>query len=201
MTELGESPNGYTEYVEYNVPERQIVLLVFALTIALGEMLFPGVIVWFYNTLSQSLSNFVVVSIEELLFIGGMILVHEGIHYFVARKQGYNPQAGIHLFDTFYGIKEPSPYIVVLNEHIPRDHNLGMLIAPLLLIDAIALIGLLPIFPAYIAYFAKIALVVNTASSMQDVYSVFRLLRMDEKTQFINIMEDDIRSFYCKPQE
>lgn len=201
MIEVSESPNGYTEYVEYIVPERRIVLLVLALTIGLGETFFSGVIVWFYNTVSQSFTNFVIVSLEELFFIGGMILVHESIHYLVARKQGYNPQAGIRFFDGFFGIKEPSPYIVVLNEHIPRNHNLAMLITPLLVIDAVALVGFLPIFPAYIAFFAKITLVVNTASSIQDVYSVFRLLKMDEETQFINIMEDDVRSFYCQPQD
>lgn len=199
MTDIGESPNGYTEYAEYIVPERRVLLLVIALTVGLGEVFFPGVVVEFYNTASQGLINFVLVSLEELLFIGGMIFVHECIHYLVAWKQGYNPQAGIRFTDSFYGIKEPAPYIIVLNEHIPRNHNIAMLIAPLLVIDVVALVGLLPIFPAYIAYFAKIALVVNTASSMQDVYNVYRLLKMDERTRFINIMEDEVRSFYCKP--
>lgn len=200
MSEIGESPDGYTEYVEYIVPERRMVLLVLALTVGLGEAFFPGLTAWFYNIVSQSFTNFVLVSIEEILFIGGLILVHESIHYLVAWRQGYDPRAGIRFIDSFYGIKEPCPYIIVLNEHIPRDHNLAMLIAPLLVIDAVALVGLLPIFPTYIAFFAKIALVVNTASSMQDVYNVFRLLKMDEGTQFINIMEDDVRSFYCKPE-
>jgi len=201
MSVAGEPPNGYTEYVEYIVPEQRIVLLVVALTIGLGEAFFPGVIVWFYNIVSQSLSNLVIVSFEEILFIGVMTLVHESIHYLVARSQGYNPQAGIRFYDSFFGIKEPSPYIVVLNERISRNNNIAMLIAPLLVIDAIALAGLLPLFPAYITFFAKIALVVNTASSMQDVYNVFRLLKMDEKTQFINIIEEDVRTFYCKPQQ
>lgn len=199
MADIGESPTGYTEYVEYIVPERRIHLLMVALTVGLAEVFFPGAVVEFYNTASQGFINFVVVSLEEILFIGGMIFVHECIHYLVAYKQGYDPQAGIRLTDSFYVIKEPSPYIIVLNEHISRRHNIGMLIAPLLVIDFVALVGLLPIFPAYVAYFAKIALVVNTASSMQDVYNVFRLLTMDEDTRFINIMEDEVRSFYCKP--
>lgn len=201
MTEVGASPNGYTEYVEYIVPEQRINLLVLALMIGLGETVFPGVSIWFYNAVSQGLINFVIVSLEELLFLGGLILVHEGLHYLVAWKQGYNAQAGIRFTDSFYGIKEPTPYIIVLNEHIPRNHNLAMLIAPLLIIDTVALVGLLPIFSPHFAFFAKIALVANTAFSMQDVYNTFRLLKMDDRTQFINIMEDDVRSFYCVPQD
>lgn len=198
MTEIGESPEGYGEYVEYISPEQWLYVLVLALTIGLGEFFFPGVIGWLINGVRQ-LPNLLLVSVEELLFILGLYAIHEWIHYIVALKLGYSPKAGLRFFETIFGIKEPSPYIVVLNEHISRNHNILMLIAPLVVIDAISLIGLLPIFPAYIPYFAKIALIVNSASSMQDVYNVVRRWTMDEGTQFINVMQDDLRSYYCEP--
>lgn len=168
MANPGKSPDNYTEYVEYIVPEQRIILVVLALTIGLGEALFPGVTVWFYNTLNEGLIHFLTVSVDEILFLAGLVLVHESIHYLAALKQGYRPQAGIRLYESFYFIKEPSPYVVVLDEHIPRNHNLVMLSAPLLIINATALVALLPIFPPQVTYYAKIALVVNTASSIQD---------------------------------
>ncbi|WP_224450589.1 DUF3267 domain-containing protein [Haloprofundus salilacus] len=200
MNPLGESPDGYGDYLEYDVPEKWIVGLVLLLVVGLGEFFFPGVVGWFFVTVGNGPTGFVMVSLDELLFLVGMIVVHEAIHYVAALRQGYNPTAGVRLIDSFYGIKEPSPYIIVLNEHISRKHNLVMLIAPLLVINAIALLGLLPIFPVFAAYYAKIALVANTASSMQDVYNFVRLWTMDEGTQFINVEEDEIRSFYCQPQ-
>jgi hypothetical protein len=89
--------------------------------------------------------------------------------------------------------------VATFDEHISRQENISSLIAPLLVIDAIALIALLPVFPASVIYYAKIALVVNTAASMQDVYNVARLLKMEEGTQFINVAGEKIRSFYCIP--
>ena len=201
MTVIDESPDGFNAYVEYIIPEKWIVGLVLALTIGLGETFFSGVVIWFFNRVSNDLNNLVMASLDEVLFIVGMIAVHEGIHYVVALRQGHTPTGGIRFVKSFYGIREPVPYVIVLNKHISRNQNIAMLIGPLLVIDAIALIGLLPIFPASVAYFAKIVLVVNTASSMQDVYNVVRLWTMEEGTQFINIMEDDVRSFYCEPKE
>jgi len=199
MDGLGESPEGYSDYTEYTVPEKKLVAVVLFLTFALGEVFFPGVTLWFYQQVNQDLGALIEISAQELLFLAGMVAVHEAIHYLVGWKQGHSPEFGIRLIDSFWILKEPTPYVATFDEHISRQENISSLIAPLLVIDAIALIALLPVFPASVIYYAKIALAINTAASMQDVYNVVRLLKMEEGTQFINVAGEKIRSFYCIP--
>lgn len=199
MKRLEEPPEGYSEYQEYTIPEKWILGLVLALTFVLGELFFPGSALWLYTQVNNDLTGLIESSAHELLFITGMVAVHETIHYFMGWKHGHNPTFGIRLLDSVWILKEPTPYVATFNEHITRNENITSLIAPLFVIDAIALISLLPIFPATVTYYAKIALVVNTASSMQDVYNVARLIRMSEEAKFINVIEDEIRSYYCTP--
>lgn len=199
MDSIGESPEGYSEYKEYTIPEKRILGFVLFFTFALGELFFPGSTLWLYNQVNTDLVGLTERSVHELLFITGMVAVHEAIHYLVGRKQGHSPTFGIRLLDSIWFLKEPTPYVATFNEHITRNENITSLIAPLLVIDAIALVSLLPMFPATVIYYAKIALVVNTASSMQDVYNVVRLFGMSEEAKFINVLEDEIRSFYCIP--
>lgn len=199
MDGLGESPEGYSEYREYTIPEKLILGIVLTLTFGLGELFFPGSALWLYNQVNNDLIRFIETSSHEILFLAGMISVHEAIHYLVGWKQGHSPTFGIQFTDSIWMLKEPTPYVATFNEHITRNENITSLIAPLVIIDAISLIGLLPLFPDVVIYYAKITLVVNTASSMQDVYNVVRLLGMSEDAKFINVLEDEIRSFYCIP--
>lgn len=191
-----ESFEDSAEYEEYLIPEKLLSGSVLILTILLGELFFPGVISWFYNGGKDNLVGIALDSVNELLFVGCMIAAHEMIHYAVAVSRGYDPDIGVRLVDSYWGIKEPSPYIVVLDEFLSRDDNIIMLVFPLLVLDGIAVIGMLPIIPAVVAYYAKIVLVVNTAFSIGDLYNVVRLLRMPSETRFINQQGEDLRTFY-----
>lgn len=191
-----ESFEDSPKYEEYLIPEKMLSASVLLLTVLLGELFFPGVVSWFYNGVKDNLVGIALDSLNELLFVGCMIAVHESIHYAVAVARGYDPDIGVRLVNSYWGIKEPSPYIVVLEEFLSRDDNIVMLVFPLLVLDGFAMVGLLPIFPAIVAYYAKIVLVVNTAFSIGDLYNVVRLLRMPPETRFINLQGEDLRTFY-----
>jgi hypothetical protein len=193
-----DPPKGYSPYSEYLTPEKWIQLVTLLLITLFGELAFPGLIGWFIKKI-ENLQTLIAISTSEMLFIAGVIIIHELIHILMAYYRGLQPKVGIQVASTFWLIKEPHPYVIVLDEFLSRIDNISMLIAPLVLIDLLALIGLLPIFPASVAYYAKIALVFNTAASSSDIYNAIRVWRLPKGTQFINIMDDDIRTFYCEP--
>ena len=80
-----------------------------------------------------------------------------------------------------------------------RRDNIATLIAPLVTIDALALVGLLPMLPSSVTHFAKAVLVISSAGSIQDVYNVVRIRGMAEGTRFINVENGGTRTFYCVP--
>lgn len=201
MAELARSLESNPDYTEYISPEKWLHLGALLLTIALGELFFPEVTVWFLNQVANDLNNLLRASVEEIMFIAGVILIHELIHIVVSIRRGYRPKVGIRRGETFWLINEPHPYIIVLNKPLSRNDNMAMLIAPLLVISGITLIGLLPIFPAFIIYYAKVAFAMNTASSISDAYNFVRIWDLPEATEFINIMENDIRTFYRVPSQ
>lgn len=191
-----ELRNGRAEYNEYSTPEKWIAASAMLVGIGFGELFFPGFIGWFFKLVDTRIVQLFFVSISEILFIAILILVHESIHVVAAVARGYVPDWGIGHMETFWVVKEPHPYIVVLDEHLSRVDNLVMLLSPFVIINIVALIiwfsGLSPV----IGYYAKITLVVNTAGSVADVYHSVRVLRMPKGTKFINIMEEEIRTFY-----
>lgn len=184
---------------EYETPDKAISAGTVLATIVLGEVFFPGVLGWFIEQANSDLIGLVRVSVDEILLIGAMVVVHEGIHYTVAAWLGYSPKAGVKFFETPWRIKEPSPYVVVLNELIPRNDNIAMLIAPLLVINAFAFVGILSSFSPIVGHYAAVILVVNTGASLSDVYNVSRVIRLDSGTEFINIEDDGIQTFYDEP--
>ena len=190
-------PDGYSEFTEYDVPEKIIGVGTILLLIVQILLVFPGIVGWLSNEIDGDIVRILTISLDEILLIGAMVVVHEGIHYAVSLTQGYSPTVGVYFVKQFHGIKEPTPYVVVLNEFISRKENIAMLSMPLLVIDAIALIAIAPIFPEPVAYYAKVVLIVNTSASLQDVYNVVRIWTMEEDTLFLNTREDEIRSVYC----
>lgn len=192
-------PDGYSEFHEYNVPEKLIGVGTFLLMVGIGEALFPGAVGWYIDGVSNDLVGLLTVSLDEIFLISVMIVVHEGIHYAVGTVQGYSPKAGVRFVKHIHGIKEPSPYVVVLDEFISREENLAMLAAPLVVINGAAIVALLPVFPEAVAHYAKVVLVVNTAASLQDIYNVVRIWTFEKGTLFFNTLGEEFQTDYCKP--
>lgn len=186
------------EFSEYTTPGRLIGVLTLVVGLVLGETLFPGMILWFYERATADLIGLFLAHLPEVIFLVGMVVVHECIHYGAGQALGHSPRFGVKWVEFFWVIKEPTPHVVTLNEYISRNENIIALGAPLVIIDAAALlVFLLPLSPAA-TYYAMIVLVVNTASSMQDFYNVVQLFGMPADTQYINLGKDGLRTFYCK---
>ena len=183
-------------FTEYTTPDERIGVLAAIATLALGEVFFPGVTVWFYEQATTDLVGLFLKSLPEILFLIGMVAVHECIHYGAGWMQGHSPQFGVRWMDFFWGLKEPAPYVVTLEEYISRGENITVLIAPLVIIDAIAVVVFLLSPSPTVSHYAALVLVVNTGSSMQDFYNVVRILGMPAETEYINVEQGDLRTFY-----
>ena len=199
MTKLDEPPEGYSGYHEYHVPEKQLQVGTLGLILVLGEFLFPGIVGWFVSVFPENPISFVRESISEVVVILGAIAVHESIHYLESKRRGYSPEFGIQINETVYFLPEVSPYVISIGQYMVRRDNIATLIAPLVTIDALALVGLLPMLPSSVTHFAKVVLVISSAGSIQYVYNVVRIRGMAEGTRFINVENGGIRTFYCVP--
>jgi len=184
------------DFTEYTTPDKRVGILTAAAMVFLGEVFFPGVTGWFYTRATTDLVGLFQDSLPEILFLVVMVAVHECIHYGAGLMQGHSPQFGVRWMEFFWGLKEPAPYVVTLNEYISRDENIAVLIAPLVIIDAIAVVVFLLSPSSIESHYAALALVVNTSSSMQDLYNVVRVSIMPEGTEYINVEQEDLRTFY-----
>jgi len=137
---------------------------------------------------------------DEFVFVIAVILIHEYIHYAVGRALDYEPDFGIALKNTIWVIKEPAPYVVIIEEFVSRDENMLVLIAPFLLISGTALAFLLVPTPASVTHYAGAAFVFNTAGSMGDIYNCAQLLSYSQDTEFVNVEDNGIRTFYSTAQ-
>lgn len=185
-----------SEWSEYKLPERAIAVAAVGLTIILSELLFPGDMMQLLTDLRVDSSGTLVELAPEIVFIGLLITVHEVTHYLMSIRNGHSPQFGLQFQKTFWLLREPVPYVIALNQRISRNENIRALIAPVIVINTVAVGVLLAPVPEIIDYYARLALVVNTAGSIQDLYNVGRLLGLPETTEFVNLAEEEIRTFY-----
>jgi len=185
-----------SEWSEYKLPERTIAVAAVGLMVILSELLFPGGMMQLLTALRGDLSGTLVEVAPEIEFIILLIAIHEVTHYLVTIRNGHSPQFGLQFQKTFWLLREPVPYVIALNQRISRNENIRALIAPVVVINTIAAGVLLVPVPEIINYYARLALVVNTAGSIQDLYNVGRLLGLPETTEFVNLAEEEIRTFY-----
>jgi hypothetical protein len=188
--------NADPKWSEYTIPERKIAVAAFGLMITFAEIFFPGGLIRFIINLQTDLAGALVAVLPEIAFLLLLIIIHEAIHYITTLINGHSPQVGIKFYRTFWVLKEPAPYVIALNQYISRNENIRTLIAPLVLINVIAIGVLLIPAPEILNYYARLALVVNTAGSIQDLYNVGRLLRLPEEADFVNLDNGEIRTFY-----
>ena len=152
------------------------------------------------GTFLDYLSAHTVQILGVLVFIVGMTIVHEYIHYLVSRVLGLDPRFGFR-FEWALGVPEPNPYVVTVNTLIDRRQNLIVLSAPLIALNAIALVALsLGIHPT-VDYLAGVTLVLNTTFSSVDIYNTLRVATHARGTKFENLETDngDIVTYYYPP--
>ena len=181
---------------EYTIPERMIGITGIVVSIILSELFFPGEIIQLITAFRQDPVGVLVNIAPEIGFVILLVAIHEAIHYIVMWANGQSPEFGLRFQKTFWLLKEPIPYVVALEQRISRNENIFALIAPLVVINILAVGVLLLPVPAGAKHFARLALVVNTAGSVQDMYNVVRLLQFPKTTDFVNLVDDEIRTFY-----
>ncbi|WP_266079664.1 DUF3267 domain-containing protein [Haladaptatus caseinilyticus] len=206
MDLLGESPPGYTNYQRYTFRE-WISFVVHALVgFVLANALFPGLWrdVLVLSSAPTETAIFRLLALAPEVGFGLLtVVIHEAVHYAACARLDKEPQFGFR-WGSFFGIPEPMPYVVSLHHHLSRCECFVTFLAQLVVIDAVALsvsLVLAPLssVPSFLGYFASVALLVNTASATRDVHNAANVLRFPGGTKFINVLRDDIETFYCVP--
>lgn len=198
-----DPPTGYGDPTEYHRNDYFVAFLSFVLLVGLTELFFPGVIEWIIGALLTNADRFVDRNAGRIVGVFGLVAVlvpvHEGVHYLASKRLGYSPRFGFRV-NWLVVIPQPTPYVVTVDEYFDRWSDIIVLIAPLVVIDAIALVGLIPVFPPAVGRVSKLVLILNTASSGADMYNATRVLLSPPGTRFINCFDDgELRTFYTEP--
>lgn len=202
-----EVPEGYSSPKEYPSDSQITELLVILVLIITVWLFFPGPFESYLQSFPFELRaaiDYVIANWQFvggiLLFLIGLVVIHESIHYTADVWQGFEPQFGVMIRRGLMRIPELTPYVISLGQIKGRRPNVISLLAPLVLIDVIAVVGLLPIMPDGVVYLAKISIVVNTSLSIGDISNSIRVLNYPEGTVFQNVIEDgDISTYYYLP--
>lgn len=197
---------GFAE--EYHTSPITITALYFVSLVGLTELFFPGTVDAFVSALPFSPSevvHFLATNrgaiVAFMAFSVVLIVVHESIHFFMHRLNGFDPTYGIMVM-WMWKIPELAAYVVVLDDPLPRNENMIGLAAPLVVLTTVGLVGLLPVFPETVTYYAKLLLVLNTTWSCADIYNLMRVSRYPPGTRFQNEMDEGaVRTFVETPQE
>ncbi len=202
MDVLGESPPGYANYQRYTFREWVSFVCHALVVVVLAAALFPGI--WSTAVFLSSLpTDAAVLRFATLVPEFGVALLvvgaHEAIHYLACARFDKEPQFGFR-WGSFLGIPEPMPYIVSLRHHLSRSEILVTFLAPLLVIDALALVVILTSVSPAFDHFARVVLLVNTASATRDIHNAVNVLRFPNGTKFINVVREDVETFYCVPK-
>lgn len=183
------------EYREFTTPERVVSGLALLSAISLSQVVFPGWVRWIVGFNSDYVAILGALS-DEVLFVAATTVVHECTHYAVALWFDYEPQFGITLTDSVWFIKEPTPYVAIIEQPVSRDENIWMLIAPFVLISGVASLLMLMPSPSWVTHYAGVAFVFNTSASMGDIINCVQLFSISRNTEFVNVMDGELRTFY-----
>lgn len=185
------SPAGYRSPYLFQYPQRglQIAgLLVFLVTAAV-----LGYITWLLHgspadvVISFDLTSLILV----IITVGLIVVVHELVHAAVLRLMDYRVQFG-------FNWRLPGAYAAAFGQFMERNHNLWTALAPLVVINLLAVPLLaVPFFP--VVSLAFIALLVNTSGAVGDLYLAWRLLRMPRQTLLYDVSPE--RMLVFEPKE
>lgn len=211
-----DPPTGYADPKEYHKNDYIANSLGLVMLVCLTALFFPGMVEALFGGMIRvvfgldsfgfaAAARFGKRNIGRIVRIVGfgvvLIVVHEGVHYYVSKLSGYSPRFRFRVEQWAFGLPQVTPTITPpLDEYIDRRTNVLHLVAPLFVIGAIALIGLLPVFPTVVTGYAKIALILNTGGSGTDIYNATRVLLAPPGTRYFNCFDDgELRTFYTEP--
>lgn len=206
MKDCVNSIKGFHEPEEYHTSFPIAFGLNILLLIGLSEVFFPGVIAAFVSSIPFGKSEVIRFVSEHkwqvasfILFLIVQLTAHEAVHAFTQKLNGFDYSSGIQWI-WLWKIPNPVPYVVVLDDPIPRRKNIAGLIAPLIALGIVGLAGLVPFAPAIVTYYAKVLLILNTSGSSADMYNSVKVWLYPTGTLFRNVKcKGGIRTFTYEP--
>lgn len=204
-----DAPEGHQGPIEYTNSNLVSSVLQVGLLLATLRLFFPGAVTALATTTPfdkgdtlQYLSQHESMAMVLVVFLPTMVVVHEAIHYAAGKWRGHNPQFGFRIHWNFRVIPEPNPYVVTLDRFINKRDNIIALAAPLLVLNALALLGwLLPMMPSIVDYLSRVVLVVNTTFSVMDIYNVAKVASASPGTLFRNFdSEGEVDTVFYPPR-
>lgn len=165
------------------------------LFVAIHALCWPTLAAEYFKLVFENVWNlFLVAAYIDVQFLGvliGVTLVHEGIHYVIARHYG---------FETEYGADWLGAYVLLLEQFINRWQYKRMVIAPLAIITVSALLGIVLPLGHHVSVLAKLVLLVNTSASSADMIDFLFYHRAPEHSQFYNRKdESNIHTYVYAP--
>lgn len=211
-----DPPDGYGPLNEYHQNDNLANSIGLAVLVGLSALFFPGVVEAVIGGMVRVIfgpgsfgfataARFAEGNVGRIARIIGftvaLLVVHEAIHYYVSMLFGHSPRFRLRMGQWIFCLPQLTPSITPpLDEYIDRWPNVIQLLAPLFVINIIALIGHLPVFPPVVTVYAKIALILNTGGSGADMYNATRVILSPPGTQFFNFFDEgELRVFYTKP--
>jgi hypothetical protein len=175
-------PPGYDNPVRFQYPTLLLILLS-VVVIALTVLVVGLLVMWIHGAPDSFVITFD--TVDLIAFWGTMlatVVIHELIHALAARALGYRINFGIKW-------RMAAPYVAVFHQFMPRNHNLLIAIAPLL-VFTLLFIPLLFVPAPLVLIVASTVLVINTAGSVGDLYLCWRLLRLPRQTLLYDVNVD-----------
>ena len=191
-----QSPEGYGSLKEYNQNHTIISTLSVIIALLLGflfrDLIIPVLLAVWNNPIESlllSITDYYVYSITTIIAILVVVVTHEGIHYYVSKYLGYDPDISL-----------LNKYVYCHDQYIDRNSSIIFLISPLLIIDLVALLILLPDFVAILSFPAKMAFAYNTIGSAADIYNIIKQFRYPKESLFLTLKKEDrFDVYYCVP--
>ncbi|MBE7468841.1 MAG: DUF3267 domain-containing protein [Anaerolineae bacterium] len=183
-------PAGYSPPYLFQYPQRGLQLA--GLAVFVLTALAIGYLTWLLHgspaevVVSFDLTGLITVIVTILLTVAA----HELLHGVVLRLMDYRVQFG-------FNWRLPGVYAAAFGQFMERNHNLWTTLAPLVVINLLALpLLILPI--ASVISLAFIVLLINTSGAVGDVYLAYRLLHMPRQTLLYDVSPERMLVFEPK---
>ncbi|QLC34151.1 DUF3267 domain-containing protein [Halarchaeum sp. CBA1220] len=201
---LPDPPDGYGPAQTLTYPTVRIQALALALTLVgflgggalhvarRGGEAFRGVVTIAPTASGEAVTIHVGAVLGVLLVAVALTVVcHEAVHAAVLRFSGYDPTFGV--ASAVGGF-----YAAAFDEYVSHRDTARVLVAPLLVLDAVALALLLAGPGWFLALFGWALLTLNTGGAAADCWALWRLREIDDEAVFYDV---DLRhSYYFEPE-
>lgn len=196
------TPEGYKDPYQFEYPKLSLILTGMILTVVftvvygmiLTQLQGTDVLPVVFETGPEGDITIVLeltrVAIPMLFGFLTVAVFHELCHGVVYQWYGYDVKYGVYW-------RFGAAYAAVFHQFHTREHNLGVGIAPLVIITVICL-PLLAVPIPLVATVAFFVLVLNTAGAVGDIYAFWRFYRLPQGTVFYDINMDNMYVFEPK---